>query len=611
MAQKEDSQFKTFYDKVEVKDRSYHFRTFRKCFVGKDAVSCMVLEGLAENRAGAVALGNEWIAKGLLHHVTRSHEFKDDNLFYNFVPAVVANYGVTASGAEGDNPHLMMPDDEANRRLLRNVHPHNYVNPQPQDQYQMVVIGGGTAGLVTAAAAAGLGAKVAMIEREYLGGDCLNSGCVPSKALLSAAHAIATARNGAAFGLTNTEAVKVDFPKVMERMRTMRADISPDDSVERFTKELGIDVFLGTGKFVAKDAVMVDGKTLRFKRCCIATGARAAALPIPGLKEAGFLTNETVFSLTELPPRMAVIGAGPIGCELAQAFQRFGSEVVLLEVQRQILAREDPDAAAVVCAALERDGVKIKTAVDIVGVSLKAGEDGPRVLEIKNKGTGETEHIEVDEILLGVGRTPNTDGLGLDVAGVEFDKRGVKVNDYLQTTNGNIYAAGDIASQYKFTHAADFLARIVIRNALFHSFSKASALTVPWCTYTSPEIAHVGVYEHEVRAAGGQVQTFRRDLKDVHRAILDGDGDEGGFVKIHVKPGSDKIIGATIVARNAGDLISEISVAMAGGVGLQQLASVIHPYPTQAEAIRQIGDAYNRTRLTPSTKRLLTWVMPS
>jgi pyruvate/2-oxoglutarate dehydrogenase complex dihydrolipoamide dehydrogenase (E3) component len=390
----------------------------------------------------------------------------------------------------------------------------------------------------------------------------------------------------------------------MERMRKLRADLSPHDSAARFTK-LGVDVFLGEAKFAGPDTVQVAGKGLRFKRAVIATGARAAQPPVPGLAEAGYLTNETVFNLTQCPARLAVIGGGPIGCELAQAFQRLGCQVSLLHKNAHLLDREDMEAAALVQKAFLREGLVVGLNAKIISVERNGGHK-----LIRYVGQGKEETIAVDEILAGAGRAPNVEGLNLEAVGVQYDPRkGVLVNDRLQTTNPRIYAVGDVCLGWKFTHAADFSARIVIQNALFLGRKRASALTMPWCTYTDPEIAHVGLYEREARERGIAVDTYLREFKEVDRAILD--GEEEGFVKIHVKKGRDEILGATIVARHAGEMIGEISVAMAARMGLGKLASVIHPYPTQAEAIRQCGDAYNRTRLTPTVKkwmgRWLAW----
>ena len=495
---------------------------------------------------------------------------------------------------------IAFPEDAYNQTLVANVHPRDWTNPQPAPSYNLVVLGGGTAGLITAAGAAGLGAKVALVEREHLGGDCLNVGCVPSKALLRAARVAADVRDAGQYGIEVPSGTRVNFPAVMERMRRLRSEISPHDSAQRYRDELGVDIFLGEGRFVDSDSVEVDGQQLRFRRAVIATGARALPLPIPGLAEAGYLTNETVFSLTELPKRLAIIGAGPIGCEMAQAFARFGSQVTLLEVMPQILIREDKDAAALIQDALIRDGVSLVLGCQITGVTREGQET---VLQVEKDE--QRQALSVDAVLLGVGRAPNVEGMNLEAVDVDFDTRqGVKVDDRLQTTNPRIYAAGDICSPYKFTHMADALARIVIQNTLFVGRAKASALTVPWCTYTDPEIAHVGLYEHEAEKQGTAIQTFQQEMGQVDRAVLEGDTD--GFVKIHTQAGKDTILGATLVTRHAGEMISELTLAMVGGLGLGTLARTIHAYPTQAEAIKRAADAYNRTRLTPRVKSLFT-----
>ena len=496
----------------------------------------------------------------------------------------------------------VLPTDEYNETLVANVHPPDWVNPESAGRYNLVVIGAGTAGLVTAAGAAGLGARVALIERNLMGGDCLNVGCVPSKALISSARIAASARDAGEFGVEVPQGVKVNFSTVMQRMRRLRADISPNDSVARF-RDLGIDVFLGQAQFSGPDSIEVNGKSLRFKKAVIATGARAFAPSIPGLDQVEYLTNESVFSLTELPKRLAVIGAGPIGCELAQSFARFGSDVHLIEATHGILPREDQDAAAIVKQSILRDGVKLLCCGKKTTVSQQDG--GIRI----SLSSHEQEYdIVVDQLLVAVGRAPNVAGLNLETAGVEFDTRtGIQVNDKLQTTNPRIYAAGDICSRFKFTHAADFMARIVIQNALFMGRAKASALTIPWCTYTSPEIAHVGLSEREANEQNIAIDTLTQEFSDVDRAILEGETD--GFVKAHTKKGTDQILGATIVAKNAGDMISEITLAMKHRIGLKKIGNTIHPYPTQAEAIRKLGDAYNRTRLTPFVKSLfLKWL---
>jgi pyruvate/2-oxoglutarate dehydrogenase complex dihydrolipoamide dehydrogenase (E3) component len=498
---------------------------------------------------------------------------------------------------------LVVPQDEHNLRLLANAHPDAWHNPPPRNPYNLVVLGGGTAGLVSAAGAAALGARVALIEKHLLGGDCLNYGCVPSKGLIRCATAWADVRDAEHYGVRVPGAFEVDFHAVMERMRRLRADISHNDGAQRFTA-LGVDVFLGSGCFTGPRTVEVDGQTLHFARAVIATGGRATMPAVPGLDAVGYLTNETVFNLTERPARLGVIGGGPIGCELAQTFQRLGSQVTLLHRGAHVLNKEDADAAEIVQQALLRDGVRLVLAAKLQAVEQR---QHAKVLSYRN-GNNQIYDVEVDEILLAAGRTPNVAGLGLEAAGVAFDPHtGVQVNDRLQTTNPRIFAAGDVCSRYQFTHAADFLARTVLANALFMGRQKASALTIPWCTYTDPQIAHVGLTERQADADGIVLDTFTQPLAEVDRAILD--GETAGFARVHVKKGSDTILGATVVARNAGDMIGVYTMAMTHGLGLGALARVIQPYPTQAEAIRKTGDLYNRTRLTPLVKKLMaTWL---
>ena len=493
------------------------------------------------------------------------------------------------------------PLDQHNRLLVSNVHPQDWVNPTPRGRYHMVVIGGGTAGLVTAVGAAGLGARVALVERKLMGGDCLNAGCVPSKAVIRAARAAATVKRAEEFGLrVSQKSPPVDFGKVMERMRRLRAGISGHDSARRFS-DLGVDVYLGQATFAGRSRVRVGDATLEFRKACIATGTRAVVPPAPGLAEVGALTNETVFTLTDLPRRLAVIGGGPIGSEMAQSFARFGSKVTLIERNPGVLHREDRDAAEVVEQSMQRDGVAMHFNTAISGVE----PDGAgAVIRIEPLDGGGASEIPVDRVLVAAGRAPNIEGLGLDEAGIRYDKRrGVLVNDRLRSSNPNVYAAGDICSAFKFTHMADATARIVIGNSLFFGRSKASALKVPWCTYTDPELAHVGLSETEARQRGIALDTYRTEMASVDRAILDGDAE--GFVKIHCKQGTGAILGATIVARHAGEMIAEVATAMTGGMGLKAIASTIHPYPTQAEAIRKTADAYQRTRLTPKVRWLL------
>ncbi len=494
-------------------------------------------------------------------------------------------------------PVRIEPWDAINQRLVAQVHPLDWVNPEPASRYNLVVVGAGTAGLVSAVVAAGLGARVALVERHLMGGDCLNVGCVPSKTLIRSARAAADVRDAARFGVQAPKDVEVDFGEVMRRVREVRAGIAPHDSAARY-RELGVDVFLGEGCFTGPDRLEVAGSTLRFSRAVIATGARAVPLPIEGLEDAGYRTNEDIFELTERPARLAVIGAGPIGCELAQSFARLGSQVSLLEMAPQVLTREDADAAAIIASALRRDGVNL-----ITGASIGRVEAVDAVRRIHLERDGAAEWLDVDEILVGVGRAPNVDGLGLESAGVEYDSRqGVHVDDRLRTSNRRIFAAGDVCLRHKFTHAADAAAKIVVQNALFMGRKRVSDLVVPWCTYTDPEIAHVGLYPGDAQEQGIEIDTYRVPLSGNDRSRAE--GDDEGFVKVHARRGSGQIVGATIVARHAGEMISELTVAITQKVGLGALAAVIHPYPTQAEAIKATTGEYMRGRLTPRVQRL-------
>ncbi|MEO6967607.1 MAG: mercuric reductase [Rhodanobacteraceae bacterium] len=497
-----------------------------------------------------------------------------------------------------DDKLSTIPENDADEReRLRNVRPADWRNPTPARRYNLAIVGAGPAGLLAAHAAAGLGAKVALVEREWLGGDCLNIGCVPSKAILRTSRLYEGMRNADHYGARVPGDIRVDFPAAMQRMRDLRARISRDDAARRLASA-GVDVFFGDARFSGADTLMVDGTTLRFSRAMIATGARPDTPDVPGLVEAGFLTNETVFDLTQLPRRVLVIGGGPLGCELAQAFCRFGARTTIAQDMPLFLPKEERDAAQILSDAFARDGLDVRLNSKVVGVRVENGEKLVDLVSDDYKST-----VAVDAILTGVGRVPNVDDLDLEKAGVEYDdEMGVHVDDFLRTSNPRIYAAGDACLEHKFTHTADASARIVVQNALFLGRKRLSALTVPWCTYTDPEISHVGIYVRQANARGIEVKTFTVPLHEVDRAILDGETD--GFVKIHTEGDSDRILGATIVAEHAGEMINEITLAMVANIGLRTLAQVIHAYPTQAEAIRKAADAWNRGRLTPRMQRL-------
>ena len=500
------------------------------------------------------------------------------------------------------------PRDEHDRLLVANTHPSDWRNPSPQPLYDLVVIGGGTAGLVSAAGTAGLGGKVALVERRLLGGDCLNYGCVPSKSLLRAARAAYDVQHAGQFGIGPVgggreppEQSAVDFADVMSRMRRLRAGISHHDSARRFTS-LGVDVFLGQARFTGRQTAEVAGSTLRFKRCILAAGTRPAAPNIPGLAAAGALTNETVFSLTELPRRLVVIGGGPVGCELAQAFRRFGSQVTLAQRGPRLLPRDEPEAGEIVARQFAAEGINVLLAATVL--RCEAASAGPRLV-VRVGGLEQT--LEAEAILVATGRTPNVEGLDLAAAGIEHNERGVIVSDFLQTANPRIYAAGDIAGSYQFTHAADAMARLAIQNAFFSlgplGKRRLDSLVVPWTTYTDPEVAHVGLTARSAAEQGVAIDTYREDLRQVDRAVLD--GEDEGFAMIHTRRGTPRVVGCTIVARHAGEMIGEISLLMSAGLSLGTLARTIHCYPTQVEILKRLGDRYTRTRLTPSTAWLL------
>ena len=500
---------------------------------------------------------------------------------------------------------VILPDDAHNRELVGHVHPPDWRNPEPRDRYHLVVVGAGTGGLVSAAIGAGLGAKVALVERHLMGGDCLNFGCVPSKAVISSARRVHAARpagtNGRRGGEGGGGAAEVsgagsDFATAMERMRRLRARISPIDGASRFAG-LGVDVFLGHGEFVGPDRLRVNGDELHFRRAIIATGARAALIPVPGLEGPGVYTNETIFSLTELPPRLVVIGAGPIGVELAQTFARFGSRVTVVHADAHPLPRDDRDAAAIVTRAIETDGVRV---LNSAAVLRARREDGVTVLEVEH--TGQREQLAAEAVLVAAGRAPNVGGMGLEAAGVAHDRAGIHVDDQLRTTAKGIYAVGDVASKHQFTHAADHQARIAVQNALFFGRGRASRLVIPWATYTEPEVAHVGLHRDEAVQAGHDVETITVHFDDIDRAILE--GEKEGFLRVHLKKGSDRILGATLVSAHAGDMIGEITLAMTAGLGLGKLGSTIHPYPTRSDVFARAANAWRKQKLTPTARKV-------
>lgn len=541
----------------------------------------------------------------------------------NLTPALVIPRGDKAPGNAAPNAEFLPATSVHNQELVEHVHPHDYVNPTPEAgyEYDLVVIGAGVSGLLSVIVGAWLGKSCALIERHGMGGDCLNTGCVPSKALIACARAAHSVHELKNFGVHIPEGpVTVDFGFVMERMRAIRAKISHHDSVQRYKRDFCKDVYVGHAEFVGGNEVTVkadDGstRTLRFKKAMVATGASASIPPVEGLAQVPHLTNSNFFNLTEQPPRMVVIGCGPIGLELSQAMRRFGTQVTCLEMGPRLLPREDPDAADVLKKQLDADGVNILLGVKLLKVECVGDNAGGQTrtsapwalyrVHVQLPGQSEVVVIEGEALLNATGRSPNVHDVGLDKVGVDWDNRqGVHINEFFATANPDIYACGDCATAYKFTHSADFQARLAVRNMFLGDTHRLSDLLIPWCTYTEPEVAHVGKYEAELSAAGVEFETFTRQLADVDRCICD--GVTSGFVKITVKAGTDEIVGATICGPNAGDMITELTLCMQHGIGIAHIAGTIHPYPTTQEAVRQACLGYNKYFKDPTALPLRT-----
>lgn len=462
--------------------------------------------------------------------------------------------------------------------------------------YQLVVVGAGPAGVAAAMTAAARGVRVALIERRLIGGTCLNTGCIPSKAIIRTSRLYAEMRDAATYGAQVPDGIRVDFAAVMARVRRIRTLLSERATVEHLTAS-GVDVIVGDARFTGRNTLTVNKKTLHFAKALIATGARPHIPNVPGLQEAGFLTNENIFELTELPRRLLVIGGGPVGCELAQAFGRLGARTTIVQDKPLFLPGEERDAAQILSEVFVRDGLEVRLNTTAVAVRRENGETLVDLVSDDYRST-----IAVDAILIGSGRAPNVDGLNLEVAGVEYTTDdGIRVDDGLRTTARHIYAAGDVCLDHQYGHTAVASARMAVRNALFRGRERWCSLVIPWCTFTDPEIAHVGLYVRDANRQGIPVKTFTIPMHDVDRAIAD--SEDTGFVKIHVRERTGRILGATIVARHAGDMINEITLAMVTGVKMDTLARVIHAYDTQAEAIGTAAAAYTRTALTKSRRR--------
>ena len=479
-------------------------------------------------------------------------------------------------------------------------------SPRGRERYNVVVIGAGTAGLVTAAGTAGLGGRVALVEAARMGGDCLNTGCVPSKALVSSARLIQAIRQAEQHGLDANEP-RFDFDRVFRHMRERRARIAPNDSVERF-EGLGVDVFEARARFASPRAVELDdGTRLEAAHFVIATGTRPLVPEIPGLAEVPYLTNESFFDEQRgAPESLIVLGGGPIGCELGQVMRRLGVRVTILTDVSRLLPRDDPEASAVVHEAFASEGIEIVT--DCQVQAFHREPDGAIRAEVA--ASGGTRTVRGTRLLVAAGRSPNVEGLGLEAAGVRFDRHGGIPVDTAQRTNvRHIYACGDVTGPYRFTHTADYQARLVVRNILLPPplpRARADYRHVPWVTYVDPEVAHFGLHEEDARERGIAVDIHRHDNRDLDRAVTE--SATRGFVKVLTSRGKDTILGATVCAPRAGEILHEILVAAKHDVGLAALSATIHGYPTWAQAAQRVADAYQRTRLTPRAKAIFEWL---
>ncbi|MGR5147224.1 dihydrolipoyl dehydrogenase [Photobacterium alginatilyticum] len=480
----------------------------------------------------------------------------------------------------------------------------NWQRPSQFDQ-NMVVIGAGAGGLVSSYIAAAVKAKVTLIERHKMGGDCLNTGCVPSKALIRAAHTMAEISRANEFGIS-TAKPEVDFEKVMARVHNVVAKIEPHDSVERYSK-LGVNCIEGDARILSPWEVEVNGERITTRNIVIATGARPLVPNIPGLDTVNYLTSDSIWSLKEQPKRLLVLGGGPIGCELAQSFSRLGSDVTLVEMAEQLLIREDSDAAELVRLSLHNDGVDIKLGHRAMRFESVTEQDGKVVQRAYLDFNNEKQVVvEFDAVMLALGRVANVQGFGLEELGITTTERGtVQVNEYLQTEYPNIYAVGDVAGPFQLTHAAAHQAWYAAVNGLFGQFKKFKAdySVLPAATYTSPEVARVGINEKEAEAQGIDYEVVTYGIDDLDRAITD--GEDHGFIKVITPKGKDKILGATVVGNNAGELLAEFTLAMRHGLGLNKILGTVHPYPTMSEAVKYTAGVWKQAN---APKGLLAWV---
>ncbi len=470
--------------------------------------------------------------------------------------------------------------------------------------FDMIVIGGGAAGLTTSGIAASFGAKTLMIERHKLGGDCTWTGCVPSKTLLKTAKVAHQIRYASHYGLAD-QPLDFDFGKMMARLHAIREEVYEEADRPEIYEEMGVEVRFGTARFVDPHTVEIEGEdgTARVtgRYFTIAAGASPFVPPIEGIHGVPYLTNETLFELTELPERLAIIGAGPIGSEMAQAFRRLGARVTVIDILDTILTNDDPELTAMLKAVLEKEGVEYVLGA---GVKQVAQTDGAMAVVVEQHG--QKRIIEADALLMATGRRANLDGLGLEAAGVAYTKDGITVNDHCRTNQRHIYAIGDVTGRYQFTHMSEHMGKVAASNAIFKVPLKIDAKHVPWVTYTDPELAHVGARERDLQEKGVKYKVYRFPYTKIDRAVTDGEAT--GWIKVFAKPWNGKILGATILGTAAGEMICEYALAMRNGITLRQISDTIHPYPTYGLGVRRAADQWYAQKQSPTLVRFLQFI---
>jgi len=471
--------------------------------------------------------------------------------------------------------------------------------------FDVIVLGGGAAGLSSAGIATNLGAKTLMVERHQLGGDCTWTGCVPSKTLLKAAKVVHQARTASRYGLTDTE-MEVDIQGVFEHVRSVRQEVYEDADAPEIFEEMGVDVRHGSAHFIDTHTVAIvqdDGRTEQVtgRFIVIATGASAFVPPIEGLEQVPYLTNETLFELDALPERLAIVGGGPIGTEMAQAFSRLGSEVTVVDMAGGILQNDDPELAGQLREILENEGVRYVLDAQVEGVTASNG-----TIAVTATQNGESVTVEADRLLMATGRAANVDRLDLDAAGIEHTRRGITVDDRCRTNQRHIFAVGDVTGRYQFTHMSGHMAKIAVTNALLKVPSTIDEDHVPWVTYTEPELAHVGARERDLEEQGASYRTYRFPYDKLDRAITEGETE--GLIKVHAKELTGTILGASILGAHAGELITSFAIAMRNGVTLRNIGDTIHPYPAWGEGVRRVADQWYVQKQSPTFTRALQTV---